>query len=532
MKKIITVLLMMAVLMCGCGEGKKQETQKEVSNLYEMEELVTVELDDVEFKIPKKWEESKKESGNNTYYYSDGMMVMIQTSESYFYDLDTLSEDEKEEAKEDIISGMKEGAEYEELSGNFEEVSGITSIRIKGNGTISGKEGNQDSLIFAQNGVFYNFSIFVYKESNLDYEEDFKKLLESIKVSDGKVIDTENNSTENQNSMYFSKMPDSEENIMKNIEITSDKTEDGKIVVFVTNRNEYAIPDLEIQVLFKKGEEIVDTGEDGHDVLVPENTVVSKIDAPMDYENYEINATIEWGYEAIYRNWIYNLNVSSNIGEDGVVIQFENIGDIDIEELEYIVVYYKDEKIQECSYAEDVYDLKAGDKIIEKSDVYGTKFDKYEVYINQAHTFDEKYTNSEPIKETLPDSIGKRTMESSNEEKINDAEESNENEKSKEENSESIILSYDKEGEYGQYDLFDGEPYLRYYVPIGNYKVKCKIQGGFYIESIEKHKEDGFETTDVIRQIDMSEGEEVEISIEEGQCIFLYINTEIELIKK
>lgn len=97
---------------------------------------------------------------------------------------------------------------------------------------------------------------------------------------------------------------------------------------------------------------------------------------------------------------------------------------------------------------------------------------------------------------------------------------------------ESIILSYDKEGDYGQYDSFDREPYLRYYVPIGNYKVKCKIQGGFYIESIEKHKEDGFETTDVIRQIDMSEGEEVEISIEEGQCIFLYINTEIELIKQ
>lgn len=102
----------------------------------------------------------------------------------------------------------------------------------------------------------------------------------------------------------------------------------------------------------------------------------------------------------------------------------------------------------------------------------------------------------------------------------------------KEENVESIILSYDKEGEYGKYDLFDGEPYLRYYIPTGVYKVKCNIKGGFYIESIEKHKEDGFETTDVIRQINMYKGEETEISIEEGQCIFLFINTEIELIRK
>lgn len=186
MKKIIAVLLMMALLVCGCGEGESQETQREVSNLYETEELVEVALNDVEYQIPKKWEETKKESGNNTYYYSDGMMVMIQTSEMDFDNLDNFSEDEKEEAKEDIISGMKEGGKYEELSGNFEEVSGIISIRIKGNGTISGKEGNQDSLIFVQNGIFYNFSIFVYKESNIDYEKDYEKLLESIDIPEQK----------------------------------------------------------------------------------------------------------------------------------------------------------------------------------------------------------------------------------------------------------------------------------------------------------------------------------------------------------
>lgn len=99
-------------------------------------------------------------------------------------------------------------------------------------------------------------------------------------------------------------------------------------------------------------------------------------------------------------------------------------------------------------------------------------------------------------------------------------------------NGESIILSYDKEGGYGQYDLFDGEPYLRYYVPTGNYKVKCNIRGGFYIETIELHKEDGWDTATTIQQINMSEGEETEIVIEDGQCISLIINTEIELIKQ
>lgn len=99
-------------------------------------------------------------------------------------------------------------------------------------------------------------------------------------------------------------------------------------------------------------------------------------------------------------------------------------------------------------------------------------------------------------------------------------------------NGESIIISYDKEGEYGQYDSFDGEPYLRYYVPVGNYKVKCNIRGGFYIETIELHKENGWDTATTIQQINMSEGDEVDISIEDGQCISLIINTEIELIRR
>jgi len=98
--------------------------------------------------------------------------------------------------------------------------------------------------------------------------------------------------------------------------------------------------------------------------------------------------------------------------------------------------------------------------------------------------------------------------------------------------SETIILSDGKEGDYGQYDLFDGEEYLRYYVPTGNYTAKCNIRGGFYIETIELHKEDGWDTATTIEQIMMEAGDEKDIVIEEGQCISLIINTEIELIKK
>lgn len=249
------------------------------------------------------------------------------------------------------------------------------------------------------------------EESGTDFEEEKKN-----KENKSRELKTENNG------MYFETAPDSEENIIESVFIESKQTQKGDIVVFITNNNTYAIPDLDLQILFYKDGNIIDTGTDGHDVLVPGNTVVSKMDAPSDYDDYEIKANAGWKYATSYRNWIYNLKVSSNIGNDNIIIQFENTGDIDIEELEYIVVFYLGENISDVSYSKDVYDLEPESVITEEVSTYRIEFDRYEIYINQAHTFDEKYTHSEPLKETLPNGIGKRTMEFSNEEKINGSE--------------------------------------------------------------------------------------------------------------
>ena len=91
-----------------------------------------------------------------------------------------------------------------------------------------------------------------------------------------------------------------------------------------------------------------------------------------------------------------------------------------------------------------------------------------------------------------------------------------------------IVITDGKLGDYGQEDMFDGEPYMRYYLPNGKYNVKCVIRGGFYIESIALHKEDGWDTATTYDQIMMNVGDEKTITIEDGQCISLIINTELE----
>lgn len=95
-----------------------------------------------------------------------------------------------------------------------------------------------------------------------------------------------------------------------------------------------------------------------------------------------------------------------------------------------------------------------------------------------------------------------------------------------------ILLQYGVEGNYGSRDFNDDDNYIRYHVPSGQYTIKCNIRGGFYIETDEIHIEDGEEIADIVEQYNMSEGDTIDITIEDGQCISLILNTELELIKK
>lgn len=70
-----------------------------------------------------------------------------------------------------------------------------------------------------------------------------------------------------------------------------------------------------------------------------------------------------------------------------MIVQITNNSDVDIDEIEFAVVLYNGDEIASIPYPEDVTNVKSGSTITEKVSTYGDEYDRFEVYLNQAHTF-------------------------------------------------------------------------------------------------------------------------------------------------
>lgn len=101
-------------------------------------------------------------------------------------------------------------------------------------------------------------------------------------------------------------------------------------------------------------------------------------------------------------------------------------------------------------------------------------------------------------------------------------------------NDTSIILKDGQKGTYGKEDLYDGEKYIRYYIPAGTYEVEALTKNAqFFIEEISIYKENGYDTSTSIRKVTLSKvGDKDTIDISSDQCISLVVHTQIKLIKK
>ncbi len=207
----------------------------------------------------------------------------------------------------------------------------------------------------------------------------------NVKEPDSTININELISLSEEGKIYTDRMPIPEEEIISNIAVQT-KELDGIMAVFLTNNNEFVIPDLDVEALFYNNGNLVETDSDGHDVILPGHTVVSRLRIPGNADEYKMELSVKW-IGLHYRNWTDNVSYTCSDGNDCIFIEFTNNGDVDIEELEYNFVFYRNGELVEIDYPEDVRDLKAGATIREKVYTPSINYDSYEIYINQAHTF-------------------------------------------------------------------------------------------------------------------------------------------------
>lgn len=83
-----------------------------------------------------------------------------------------------------------------------------------------------------------------------------------------------------------------------------------------------------------------------------------------------------------------NINIDVKPTNDGLLCAFiTNNNDFVVDEIEYVVILYKNDEIVTVDHEKDVYDVPSKKTITEKVSTYGDDYDNVKVYLNQAHTF-------------------------------------------------------------------------------------------------------------------------------------------------
>ncbi len=97
----------------------------------------------------------------------------------------------------------------------------------------------------------------------------------------------------------------------------------------------------------------------------------------------------------------------------------------------------------------------------------------------------------------------------------------------------SIILKDGTAGTYGKKDKFDGEDYIRYYIPAGTYKAEAITKNAqFFVETIKLHKENGYDAATTIKNVKLKNvGDTDTFTISKDQCISLVMYTQVRLTK-
>lgn len=164
----------------------------------------------------------------------------------------------------------------------------------------------------------------------------------------------------------------------------------NKMVIAFTNATNENIPYLNVQVIFyDKDGNIIASQKDGHDAILAGSTVVTcksiYDDSVSNYDSVELVLEVDDSND--YVNHAENLEIVENVSGNKVFLQVTNNDSVEIEEIEIVVVYYKN-GVAVGADEDEIYHMKTGSKeVMEFTGYKDCGADSYKVFINQAHTW-------------------------------------------------------------------------------------------------------------------------------------------------
>ena len=164
-------------------------------------------------------------------------------------------------------------------------------------------------------------------------------------------------------------------------------TLDNDYCVFIRNNTDKPIGELKAVIRYYDADgQVMDYDQDWHNAVLPGSTVVSKLRRARGFAEARLEMEILPDANPLYRNHANNVIIASFISNYALNVEVRNVGATDIKEIEYAVVYYSADVVSRISHARDLHDVRAGQTVASR-DYPPPEYDRYEIFINQAHTY-------------------------------------------------------------------------------------------------------------------------------------------------
>ncbi len=202
------------------------------------------------------------------------------------------------------------------------------------------------------------------------------------------------------NAQELAAKAETEAEVTAELDVKVVTTNDKKAAVFITNNSRTVIDWLEVQLEYlDENGQVIDLSRDIKETVLPGHMVVSRLEIPkVKFADARIQYIVHLdGLFSWEVSHIDEIGVACNVGNGCVIVQTKNNSAGAIDYIEYIVALYKGDKLVSLCWPEYIYSLASGQSTTQKiytyndltldNYIYGTDYDKAEVYLNQAYSY-------------------------------------------------------------------------------------------------------------------------------------------------